>query len=123
MSVFGKRNGGGRRRARREPAPTVAVFTTVSKSHGAILVDLSSTGARLRSPELPDQGEELMITVESIRAFGSVAWVRGDQFGVAFDTPINPMDVTVLKSKLLKAAGLPPEMSAAMEDWNTGLAR
>jgi hypothetical protein len=120
---FGKRHGGGRRTAEREVAPAVARFTTVTKSHGAVLVDLSTTGARLRSSELPVKGEELMVAVETIRAFGSVAWVRGDQFGVAFDVPISLADVRRLKGKLARCAGLPPEMTAAMDDWSTGLAR
>lgn len=123
MSVFGKRSGGGRRTAQRETAPAVAVFTTVTNSHGAVLVDLSATGARLRSAEVPDVGEELMITVEMIRSFGCVAWVRGDQFGVSFDDPLDPQDVQQLRGKLSRCAGLAPEMSAAMDDWSTGLAR
>jgi hypothetical protein len=123
MSVFGKRIGGGRRKARRESAPTVAVFTTVTQSHGAVLVDLSSTGARLRSAELPEAGEELMLSVESIRAFGSVAWVRDNQFGVSFDAPITLGEVQQLRGRLIRSAGLAPETSAAMDDWNTGMAR
>jgi len=123
MSVFGKRNGGGRRRAQREAAPSIAVFTTVTKSHPAVLVDISATGARLRTTDLPQFGEELMVNVESVRAFGCVAWVRGDQFGVAFDDALQPADVHKLRCRLSRSPGLPPEMSAAMDDWNTGLAR
>jgi len=123
MSVFGKRIGGGRRRARRESAPTIAVFTTVTQSHAAVLVDLSATGAGLRSSDMPQIGEELMLSVESIRAFGSVAWVRDDHFGVAFDDPITLGQVQQLRGRLTRSAGLAPEMSAAMDDWNTGLAR
>jgi len=123
MSVFGKRSGGGRRTARREPAPAVAVVTTVTESHGAVMVDLSTTGARLRSPEAPELNEELMLTVESTRAFGRVAWIRGNQFGIEFDDPLAPLDVMKIRGKLMKSAGLAPEMSAAMDDWNTGLAR
>jgi len=123
MSVFGKRSGGGRRTAQRESAPAIAVFTTVTASHSAVLVDLSATGARLRSSELPEVGEELMITVEMIRSFGCVAWVRADQFGVSFDEPLDLQEVQQLKGKLSRCAGLPPEMSAAMDDWSTGLAR
>jgi hypothetical protein len=123
MSVFGKRNGGGRRRARRESAPTVAVFTTVTQSHGAVMVDLSATGARLRSAEMPEAGEELMLCVESIRAIGYVAWVRDHQFGVSFDDPIALGEVQQLRGRLIRSAGLAPETSAAMEDWNTGMAR
>ena len=123
MSVFGKRSGGGRRTAQREVAPAVAVFTTVTNSHGAVLMDLSATGARFQSAELPRFGEELMITVGPIRAFGCVAWVRGDQFGVSFDDPLQATDVERFKGKMSKSAGLAPEMSAAMDDWTTGLAR
>jgi hypothetical protein len=123
MIEFGKRSGGGRRRARREAAPTVAVFTTVTHSHRAVLVDLSATGARLRSGEPPEKGQELMLTVETIRAFGSVAWVRRDQFGVAFDVPIGTTEVQQLRGRIARSAGLAPEMSAAMDDWNTGMAR
>ena len=123
MNVFGKRGGGGRRRAQRETAPAIAVFTTVTKSHPAVLVDISATGARLRTGDLPEFGEELMVNVESVRAFGCVAWVRGDQFGVAFDEALSATDVHQLRCRLSKSAGLPPEMSAAMDDWTTGLAR
>ena len=123
MSVFGKRNGGGRRRAQRESAPAIAVFTTVTKSHGAVLVDISATGARLRTAELPQFGEEMMVSVETIRAFGCVAWVRGDQFGIAFDEALPPAAVLQLRTRLSRSAGLPLEMSAALDDWATGLAR
>lgn len=101
----------------------VAVFTTVSHSHGAVLVDLSSTGARMRSDELPRLGEELMVTIETIRAFGTVAWIDGDQFGVAFDVPVSTGELMQLKRRLTRTAGLAPELNAAMEDWNTGMAR
>ena len=120
---FGKRSGGGRRTAQREAAPAVAVFTTVTESHGAVMVDLSTTGARFRSPQHPELDEELIITVESVRAFGRVAWIDGNQFGVQVDDPIGPLDVMKIRGKLMKTAGLAPEMSAAMDDWQTGLAR
>lgn len=123
MTIFGKRSGGGRRSAQRESAPTIAVFTTVTQSHGAILVDLSATGARLRSAEMPNAGDQLMLAIENIRAFGSVAWIDGDQFGVAFDESINRTEVHQLRSRLARCAGLSPELTAAMDDWSTGLAR
>ncbi|MGZ2412919.1 PilZ domain-containing protein [Sphingomonas sp. F9_3S_D5_B_2] len=123
MSDFGKCRGGGRRRARREPAPALAVFTTVTRSFSAVVVDLSCTGVRLRSPDLPEMGEELIVTVENARAFGSVAWILGDEFGVAFDDPISLGEVQMVKHRLKKSAGLAPELSAALEDWTTGMAR
>ena len=88
-----------------------------------MLVDISATGARLRTAELPQFGEEMMVSVETIRAFGCVAWVRGDQFGIAFDEALPPAAVLQLRTRLSRSAGLPLEMSAAMDDWATGLAR
>ena len=63
--TFGKQGGGGRRGAPREAAPLLAVYTTVTKSHEVVLVDVSSTGARLRGPNLPEAGDELFVSVES----------------------------------------------------------
>lgn len=120
---FGKRNGGGRRTAQRDPAPSTAVFTTVTESCAAEMVDLSATGARLRSPQVPELEEELIVTVDTVRAFGRVAWVRGNQFGISFEDPLVPAEVVMLKGKVARPTGLSPEVDAALDDWNTGLAR
>ena len=53
MSVFGKRSGGGRRTAQRETAPAVAVFTTVTNSHGAVLVDCRQPVRGFDRPRFP----------------------------------------------------------------------
>jgi len=45
----------------------VAVFATRTRSYRAELVDISSTGLRLRADNLPAKDEDLMITVESAR--------------------------------------------------------
>jgi hypothetical protein len=70
MTTFGKRQGGGRRRAAREPVPLVAILTGRSHSHEAVLTDLSTTGARLRCHELPYVGEDLVLNVEGLAAYG-----------------------------------------------------
>lgn len=123
MTQFGKRSGGGRRRARREPSAATAVFTTVASSHRAILLDLSATGARMQSDTLPAVGEELIVTIELVRLFGSVAWVDGAQFGVGFDSAIPPAQLEQLRRRLVKATGVNPELASALDDWMSGFAR
>lgn len=123
MSTFGKSEGGGRRSAPRSQAPLVVLVTTVSKTQSAILMDVSSTGMRLRGVHLPQTGEELFATVEGIIAFGSIAWMEGDYRGIAFDEPLSSADEVRLRKVVKTAAGLPPEVKAAYDDWTLGLAR
>ena len=66
MNAFGKSAGGGRRTAPREVTPLLAVYTSVTRSHSALLVDVSNTGARLRAPELPEAGEDLLVSLSNI---------------------------------------------------------
>src|SRR4051812_21582808 len=97
MNAFGKCLGGGRRAAPREAAPLLAVYTTVTRSHSAQLVDVSSTGARLRAPDLPQEGDELIITIGRVRAFGAVAWVTETDFAMAFDDRLDASDLAQLR--------------------------
>ena len=123
MNAFGKRNGGGRRSAARTVAPLVALVTTVARSHSAVLVDLSRTGARIRGDDLPATGEDLMFVVEKVRAFAKVAWSREGECGIEFDGPLPPGDVQALRQAAARSAGIRPEVKAAMEDWMLGMAR
>ena len=123
MTAFGKCKGGGRRRAPREFLPLIAVFTTRTRSHHALLIDVSSTGARLRGDDLPQDGEDLMLNVEGVISYGTVAWSRLGFCGIAFDCPLPPGCLQKLEQKVSRARGLPPEIAAAMEDWTLGIAR
>ena len=123
MGSFGKRTGGGRRAAVREPAPLIAVFTTVTRSHAATLVDISATGARLRGDDLPARGDLVELSIGNVRAFGIIKWVRAGQCGVAFDGPLAAADVELLRDQVKQARGLPPEIRGAYDDWVVGLAR
>ena len=123
MSAFGKRQGGGRRAAPRENLPLIAVFTTRTRSHAARLVDLSATGARLKGDDLPPPDEDLILAVENVSAYGVVKWRRLGFCGIEFDAPLPPLAVHSLERAVLTARGLPPEIKAAMDDWNLGIAR
>ena len=118
--TFGRSEGGGRRGAPREAASLLAVYTTVTKAHSALLVDVSSTGARLQTPDLPQEGEELFVTIGTVKAFGSVAWVREPAFAMAFEEPLRAEDLDILKDNIRAARGLPAELKAALDDWVLG---
>ena len=121
--TFGKQGGGGRRSAPREAAPLLAVYTTVTKSHEVVLVDVSNSGARLRGPNLPEAGEQLFVTIENFKTFGTVVRVEGHEFAVGFDQPLPSEDLAFLRSKVKEGAGFSPEEKAAIDGWVLGVER
>ena len=123
MTVFGKRNGGGRRSASRSEGPLIAVFTTLKQSHSAVLADISATGARLRGARLPHMGEELLLSIDAVRAFGSVIWSEVDECGIAFDCPLAADEEQLLRRKIAETHGLPPDIKAAYDNWVVGCGR
>lgn len=124
MRSFGRAVGGGRRHASREAMPMPAEVTVVKKRQAAALVDLSSTGARLSGPDLPVEDEIVSLTVDCVRAFGRVAWVREGQCGVQFDSPLLPFEVKRLQRETSGATityrGVEQKMS--VDAWVAGLA-
>jgi hypothetical protein len=88
--AFGKREGGGRRKEQRHAANLPAMCMTVSQTIPAVLVDVSSWGARLRCSSPPHFGAELSLGFAQIRA---VAWVDGSDFGAHFDAPLSATDL------------------------------
>lgn len=123
MGTFGKCKGGGRRSAPRTKAPLIAIVTTLKGSHSAIVVDISSTGARLRGTDLPIAGEDMFVTIEQIIAFGTVAWARDGELGLAFDQPLSPGDEKLLRRNASVFAGMSADLRAAFDDWTRGVAR
>ena len=123
MSEFGKRKGGGRRAAERQPVPLIALFTTMAGSWSGNLVDISCTGAQLEGLELPRLGEVMEIRIEGVKAFGIVTWSSDHNCGVAFDAPLTAGDVVLLRQKASIFKGLLLNTKAALDDWQTGFAR
>jgi hypothetical protein len=123
MTSFGKSMGGGRRGASRESLPLIAVFATRTKSHHAMLVNVSRTGLQLKGEDLPAKEEDVMVTVEGVSAFGVVAWSRLGNCGIALDTPLPAEILKLLERRVARAHGLPPEIVVAMDEWQLDLAR
>ena len=125
MSTFGKSNGGGRRSAQREALPLLSVVSSTTCCHSAELVDVSMTGARLRGTQAPAKGEYIQMTMEVVRAFGTVVWVAGNEWGVEFDSPMLRVEADRLRRTTTTAmyTELPLKERLAMEEWATAVAR
>jgi len=110
MSVFGKSNGGGRRKTRRAPMPLLAVIATLEYEHRVGVVNISTRGVQLTSPDLPADGEFIVFQSETVQSFGHVVWSRSGQCGVVFDEPISASQVEQLRREANIAADLPALM-------------
>ena len=89
----------------------------------AILVDVSRTGARLCGQRMPDEGEELILSLEGVRTYGTVAWSHGDQCGVRFGELLPDESLERLRASVARSRGLTPDLKAAYDDWMIGVAR
>lgn len=125
MSTFGKSRGGGRRVAQRDALPLPAVVTTPTQCQTAELVDVSSTGVRLRAAQVPPEGEYIQVIIECVRAFGTVMWVAGNECGVEFDSPMLSVEAERLRrnanTAMFSELALPERL--AMEEWASGVSR
>lgn len=125
MAAFGKRGGGGRRRACRNTALVPATLTTVSRSRSVVLENISSTGVRLRGEDLPALGDGLVLKLDRLEVFGIVKWVCSELCGVAFDSPLGEREVEQIRAEtqIGMLTRLTPEERLAMQHWATGFAR
>jgi hypothetical protein len=98
MTTFGKSKGGGRRKMARDPAPLLAVLSTLTCDRHVGLVNVSRGGAQLKAPDLPAVGEDVMLKADGIKCFGRVAWSKGRQCGIEFDSPISADEVDRMQS-------------------------
>ncbi len=55
------------------------------------LENASRTGCCLHLATPPRVGTDALIRIDTIEAFGSVAWVKGNRCGITFDEPL-PVD-------------------------------
>ena len=123
MSAFGKCGGGGRRSAAREAAPLMALLTTLQQACPAIAVNVSRSGCRLRAGVIPAIGDELMISIDRVRTFGTVRWIANDHFGIEFDQPLSLDEIRSLRINVALDRGVRPGLRATMEDWTLSRAR
>lgn len=91
MSNFGRRidGPGGRRRASREEVVLAASALSLECSRAVIVTDVSPSGAKLQGRKLPPVGTDVLLAVGRLELFGQIIWVRRDECGIGFETPID----------------------------------
>lgn len=127
MTTFGKRIDGvtGRRAAPRKQILLPAAVTTPTASIQLELLNISSTGARLRGDTLPRIGQDVLLKSENVEAFGTVVWNRGKLCGVHFDEPLSDLSLHRLRHEgsLSILARVTPDERLAADAWSHGSAR
>lgn len=127
MNSFGKRldGPGGRRTAERCTVLMSAALHTVGASRTVSILDVSKTGARLRSRLPMRLGQEVWLKMLNNDAFGRIAWVEQELCGVEFDTPLTEAAAASLQAmgKVVVMPRLSREEQLAALDWQTNLAR
>jgi hypothetical protein len=124
---FGKRADypGGRRRFAREELVLGAAVMSPTRAQTAALMDVSSIGAKLHLPSLPETGKDVLIRIGEFEAFGTVVWSERGVCGVHFDEPVSDEQVDVLKRErgitTLTHISADDELSA--QEWANGLLR
>ena len=107
MNTFGKSHGGGRRKAPRASMPLFAVISTAGFERRVGVINVSSNGVQLTSPDLPEEGAVVLFESASVQSVGHVVWSRSGQCGVAFDKPISVEHVEQLRREAEISADLP----------------
>lgn len=98
---------------------------TRSETSRVILVDVSTTGARIVADNPPKLGTEVVLHWDRYEAFGEVVWAEGVHCGVAFFDPIPETDVFATR-ELDDAARLPHDrelLRQAARHWVEGTTR
>lgn len=125
--IFGKRidKPGGHRRAVRDDAMIRVAMMTLTETVGVDLLDLSTSGAKLRGRDLPAPGEQVIVLLGRLEAFGSVVWRDEDQCGIRFDVSLSESAQSVVESERGPSSlvTISRDDILAASDWHNGLAR
>lgn len=124
-NTFGKRGGGGRRELERVAAEWPALLVSLSERHPAILLEISTTGARVQVANPPKKFSEVFLVVDHINAYSRIVWRRGEICGLRFESEIDSFDVEQLRRRTSdpQEARLTPLEKGGADDWRSGLAR
>lgn len=89
----------GRRRAARVRLALPGKVILITGHQPCRMDDLSQTGACLTVGGVaPRVGDDVVLTVQGVEAFGTVIWRQGASFGVRFDAPLRKDEVVRLRA-------------------------
>ncbi len=119
-------NASGRQRTQgRLPVRLVAKVASRSRTHAAILENISKSGAKLSVDSAPPVGSEVILRWHGHELFGRVSWTSATHCGLAFDSIVPPALLEETLS-LDEAAHVPDELDvtgAAAREWFDGEGR
>lgn len=126
MITFGKRidGAGGRRQAKRQDLGLAAWMETLSSALTIVILDVSSSGAKVQGDNLPPIDTDLFVRLPGLDVFATVAWVDADRCGLAFDAELDGPTVERLRQEAswARITKLSPEQKWAAEAWLNGRA-
>ena len=114
------------RNRRRSPRASVllpASVVTMRAYQFFDLVNLSSTGAKLRGTDLPDVGKTALFRLDEFQALCRVVWVKDGLCGVRFDELLVPQMLAHFRKlgDTAQVGLLTPSEQQAKEEWTEGL--
>jgi hypothetical protein len=125
--AFGKRVDelGGQRRSLRDVVMRRVAMMTTLLSRSVDLIDLSTTGAKLRGRDLPPEGQEVLIRLGDFEAFGVIIWQGDHHCGLRFDVALteNALDLIRRGRGQPTLHDLSPEDLMAADDWANDFVR
>jgi hypothetical protein len=65
-----------------------AMLVLPGRNCRCVLENISRKGCRLFLADPPPPGTTAVLKIDRIEAFGAVAWVRGQSFGIHFEEPV-----------------------------------
>lgn len=74
-----------------------ARVTTFNGTFACTLLDMSQTGGKVQSTEIPAVGAMVVIEGLPLELFGTVRWRRNGMFGFEFDVPMSVPKVVALR--------------------------
>lgn len=94
-------------------------------SSSVVVLDVSSTGARIEGRDLPDVGKDIVLRCGDVDTFGVIAWASEWRRGIHFDEPLSAAEVVELRNQFeaIENAAMTAEEIRAAADWASGLAR
>lgn len=114
-----------RRAASRESVLLSGVVTMLATSRGAVVLDISVSGARLKDRHHPGEGKEVLLKIGDIYRLAKIIWCDEAECGVVFDEPITDEEVAEARRDDVSAAlaHLTDDEKLAAQEWLSGFAR
>jgi hypothetical protein len=98
-----------RRKSKRDELGIQVSLHSITQSRVVLLLDVSTTGARIRGNELPGVGKDVLLKIAGVELFGTVVRTSGRDSAMAFDRPIGPADLEKLQSVMTEQEPEAPE--------------